>query len=161
MSSGLTVTNRYDQFLRRTNLSLLSPSSVLLSSTAYVYDDSYDFLGYPPSFSVLCRAASGTDSTTRLTEMPIMQRKSTGRNGGSRGGLVRPTEQPVAGVAEQAGAGQLRGAAEGTTTGVPSAAATCMGPVSLLSRAAEFQAAIARGVVWPAKLNAESKCSAE
>jgi len=35
--SGLSITNGYDQFLRRTNLVLLSGSSVL-SSTAYKYD---------------------------------------------------------------------------------------------------------------------------
>ena len=36
--NGLSVTNGYDQYLRRTNLSLLNSSSAILASTAYGYD---------------------------------------------------------------------------------------------------------------------------
>jgi len=36
--NGVTVTNNYDSYLRRTNLSLLNPSSVLLASASYAYD---------------------------------------------------------------------------------------------------------------------------
>ena len=49
---GLTITNSLDQLSRRTNLSLLSPLSALLSSTAYSYD----------AASRLHAVASGTNS---------------------------------------------------------------------------------------------------
>ena len=52
--SGLSITNGYDEFLRRTNLSLLSPSSQLLSSASYSYDTA----------SRLLTVSDGTNSAT-------------------------------------------------------------------------------------------------
>ncbi len=52
--NGITLTNRYDELQRRTNVSLLSPSSQLLSSTAYAYDPA----------SRLLTVTDGTNSAT-------------------------------------------------------------------------------------------------
>src|SRR5437764_4098114 len=64
-SDGLRVTNRYDQFLRRTNLALLSSLSALLSSTSYRYDDSSRPLS----------VATGTNSATYsyLANSPLVE----------------------------------------------------------------------------------------
>jgi len=76
--NSLSVTNDYDQCLRRTNLALLSPNSQLLSATAYAYDPAsrlltlsdgtnratYDYLDNSP---LVTQIAFATNDTTVMT----------------------------------------------------------------------------------------------
>jgi hypothetical protein len=86
--SGLSLTNGYDQFLRRTNLSLLSPNSQLLSATAYSYDAAsrlktvgagtntvaYSYLANSPLVGQMFYTNGGTLRMTRSNQFDNLNR---------------------------------------------------------------------------------------
>src|ERR1043166_10205808 len=80
-------------------------------------------------------AACTVASTTRSTEMPVMQRKSIGhsrRKQGEQGALaVSNWWRGPPGIPGPVNVGDVL--PNGTTTGVPTAAATCIGPESFVS----------------------------
>jgi len=71
--AGLAITNSYDNFSRRTALSLLSPSSQLLASTAYGYD----------AASRLSTVSSGNNTATYsyLANSPLVGQIAFANNG--------------------------------------------------------------------------------
>src|SRR6266478_5759003 len=81
-------------------------------------------------------AARRTACTTRSTEMPVMHRKSIGqvrRKQGEQGALaVSNWWRASPGRPGPVNSGEVL--PNGTTTGVPTAAATCIGPESFVSK---------------------------
>src|ERR1019366_6174291 len=102
------------------------------------------------------RTACKTTSTTRSTLMPFMQRKSIGhsrkKHGEHGASDLSKRWRGSPGKPGPVNSGDVL--PNGTITGVPSAAATCIGPVSLVSRTQQsFSKAISsRSEVLPARL---------
>ena len=70
---GLSVTNRYDQHLRRTNLAILNSQSSILAFTAYAYDNA----------SRLATVSDGTNTATYtyLTDSPLVSQIEFAQSG--------------------------------------------------------------------------------
>lgn len=76
--NGISITNRYDEFLRRTNVSILNAPSSILAATAYAYDSAsrlqtvsdgpnratYSFLANAPLVAQIVFAANDTTVMT-------------------------------------------------------------------------------------------------
>src|SRR5439155_3926876 len=85
---GLSITNGYDQYLRRTNLVLLSSPSAPLSSTTYRYDNAsralsvsdttnsagYGYLASSPLVSHILFTNNGSQRMTRTNQYDNLNR---------------------------------------------------------------------------------------
>ncbi len=98
-----------------------------------------------------------TASTTRWTLMPVMHRKSIGQSRRKQGEQGVPAVSKACrgspGSPGPVSSGEVL--PKGTTTGVPSAAATCIGPLSLVSRTRQHLSRVisSRKEVFPARLS--------